>query len=101
MACGIDGTDLKLLEGFGYTPDLPFIMGHEPAGIVDESMRSVPCGCGPRPSLKSKWIQQFCPGGQTALQETLNPPGGFGFGSNSIGPHSSVWSKQLHPSMTG
>ncbi|HVZ14352.1 MAG TPA: zinc-binding dehydrogenase [Bauldia sp.] len=32
--CGIDGTDLKLLDGFGYTPDLPFIMGHEAAGIV-------------------------------------------------------------------
>ena len=31
-ACGIDGTDLKLLDGFGYTPQLPFIMGHEPAG---------------------------------------------------------------------
>ncbi len=36
-ACGIDGTDLKLLEGFGYTPQLPFIMGHEPAGEVAES----------------------------------------------------------------
>ncbi len=36
MSCGIDGTDLKLLDGFGYTPQLPFIMGHEPAGIVEE-----------------------------------------------------------------
>ena len=35
MACGIDGTDLKLLDGFGYTPELPFIMGHEPAGVVE------------------------------------------------------------------
>ncbi len=34
MACGVDGTDLKLLKGFGYTPRLPFIMGHEPAGVV-------------------------------------------------------------------
>ena len=34
MACGIDGTDLKLLDGFGYTPELPFIIGHEVAGIV-------------------------------------------------------------------
>ena len=33
-ACGIDGTDLKLLDGFGYSPDLPFIMGHEIAGEV-------------------------------------------------------------------
>ena len=35
-ACGIDGTDLKLLDGFGYTPDLPFVMGHEPAGTVEQ-----------------------------------------------------------------
>ena len=33
--CGIDGTDLKLLDGFGYTPELPFIMGHEAAGVVE------------------------------------------------------------------
>ena len=30
-AAGIDGTHLKLLEGFGYRPELPFIIGHEPA----------------------------------------------------------------------
>ena len=35
QACGIDGTDLKLTDGFGYTPELPFIMGHEPAGVVE------------------------------------------------------------------
>lgn len=35
-ACGIDGTDLKLLDGFGYVPQLPFIMGHEIAGEVSE-----------------------------------------------------------------
>jgi len=35
-ACGIDGTDVKLLEGFGYRPELPFITGHEPAGVVQE-----------------------------------------------------------------
>lgn len=33
-ACGIDGTDLKLMQGFGYEPDLPFIPGHEIAGVV-------------------------------------------------------------------
>ena len=33
-ACGIDGTDLKLLDGFGYVPDLPFVMGHEITGVV-------------------------------------------------------------------
>ena len=41
MACGTDGTDLKLLEGFGYRPDLPFIMGHEPAGVVAQVGDSV------------------------------------------------------------
>ena len=35
MACGIDGTDLKMLEGFGYRPELPFIIGHEPSGRVE------------------------------------------------------------------
>lgn len=35
-ACGIDGTDLKLCDGFGYSPQLPFIMGHEIAGVVHE-----------------------------------------------------------------
>ena len=34
-ACGIDGTDLKMLDGFGYRPQLPFIIGHEPAGVVE------------------------------------------------------------------
>ena len=33
-ACGICGTDLHIRDGWGYKPDLPFIMGHEPAGIV-------------------------------------------------------------------
>lgn len=35
-ACGICGTDLHMTDGWGYTPDLPFIMGHEPAGVVKE-----------------------------------------------------------------
>jgi len=35
MACGIDGTDLKMLDGFGYHPELPFIIGHEPSGQVE------------------------------------------------------------------
>jgi D-arabinose 1-dehydrogenase-like Zn-dependent alcohol dehydrogenase len=33
-ACGICGTDLHILEGTGYKPTLPHIMGHEPAGTV-------------------------------------------------------------------
>ena len=34
MACGTDATDLKMIDGFGYAPDLPFITGHEIAGVV-------------------------------------------------------------------
>ena len=33
-SCGICGTDLHILKGFGYVPPLPHILGHEPAGIV-------------------------------------------------------------------
>lgn len=33
-ACGICATDLHILAGWGYQPSLPFVMGHEPAGIV-------------------------------------------------------------------
>jgi 2-desacetyl-2-hydroxyethyl bacteriochlorophyllide A dehydrogenase len=41
MACGIDGTDLKLCDGFGYSPELPFVMGHEIAGIVSNVAHDV------------------------------------------------------------
>jgi propanol-preferring alcohol dehydrogenase len=33
-SCGICGTDLHILEGHGYVPPLPHILGHEPAGVV-------------------------------------------------------------------
>lgn len=39
--CGIDGTDLKLLDGFGYVPELPFVLGHEVAGDVVAAGASV------------------------------------------------------------
>ena len=32
--CGICGTDLHILEGRAYRPDLPFILGHEAVGRV-------------------------------------------------------------------
>ena len=35
-ACGICGTDLHIRDGWGYTPELPFVMGHEPSGVVVE-----------------------------------------------------------------
>jgi D-arabinose 1-dehydrogenase-like Zn-dependent alcohol dehydrogenase len=33
-SCGICGTDLHILDGHGYVPHLPHILGHEPAGVV-------------------------------------------------------------------
>lgn len=33
-ACGICGTDLHIMEGKSYMPDLPFVLGHEPVGEV-------------------------------------------------------------------
>ncbi len=33
-ACGICGTDIHIMNGWGYLPELPHILGHEPAGIV-------------------------------------------------------------------
>lgn len=34
QACGICGTDVHIQDGWGYTPTLPFVMGHEASGIV-------------------------------------------------------------------
>ncbi len=36
-ACGICGTDLHILAGHSYRPALPFVLGHEPVGIVVEA----------------------------------------------------------------
>lgn len=36
-ACGICGTDLHILAGHSYQPVLPFVLGHEPVGIVVEA----------------------------------------------------------------
>lgn len=33
-SCGICGTDLHILEGDSYRPELPFVLGHEPVGTV-------------------------------------------------------------------
>jgi 2-desacetyl-2-hydroxyethyl bacteriochlorophyllide A dehydrogenase len=35
-ACGICGTDLHILDGEAYRPEVPFVLGHEPAGEVVE-----------------------------------------------------------------
>jgi len=33
-ACGICGTDLHIMAGSSYAPELPFVLGHEPVGRV-------------------------------------------------------------------
>lgn len=33
-ACGICGTDLHLMDGSSFHPQLPFTLGHQPVGIV-------------------------------------------------------------------
>ena len=38
---GICGTDLHILDGHGYVPPLPHILGHEPSGVVAEVGRNV------------------------------------------------------------
>jgi alcohol dehydrogenase, propanol-preferring len=35
-ACGMCGTDLHILDGTGYKPKLPHILGHEPSGIISD-----------------------------------------------------------------
>lgn len=35
-ACGICGTDLHIIDGSGYKPKLPHILGHEPSGVVEK-----------------------------------------------------------------
>jgi 2-desacetyl-2-hydroxyethyl bacteriochlorophyllide A dehydrogenase len=35
-ACGICGTDLHIMEGLSYRPELPLTLGHEPVGVVSE-----------------------------------------------------------------
>jgi propanol-preferring alcohol dehydrogenase len=87
-ACGIDGTDLKLLDGFGYTPDLPFIMGHEAAGVVEavgERVSTFEPGDRVIPynfliSPESPWYQtereQLCPD-MTGILGIKNRNGGY------------------------
>jgi 2-desacetyl-2-hydroxyethyl bacteriochlorophyllide A dehydrogenase len=75
--CGIDGTDLKLLDGFGYAPELPFIMGHEVAGVVE--------------SIGAR-VTAFAPGDRVVVYNFLIPPESPWYGSER---------EQLFPGMLG
>lgn len=88
FACGICGTDLHIIDGDSYQPQLPFVLGHEPVGTVisvgpdvDEAWvgrRVVPTlflGCG---------ICRACRAGEERLCEkgalatgVIGPWGGF------------------------
>ena len=87
-ACGIDGTDLKLHDGFGYEPQLPFIMGHEPAGVVEQVGGEVAefepgdrvvtynfFVCGTCPLCRGD-REQLCPN-MTGVLGVLGKPGGY------------------------
>lgn len=87
-ACGICGTDLHILDGHSYRPPLPFVIGHEPVGIVVDaapSMREVWMGkrvtttlfmgCG-RCDLCRAGAERLCPD-MTAMVGLLRQSGGF------------------------
>jgi propanol-preferring alcohol dehydrogenase len=88
IACGIDGTDLKLIDGFGYTPELPFVMGHEPAGVVEsigEGVTSIRPGDRVVPYIfliprESSWFgserEQLCPD-MKGVVGVKDHPGGY------------------------
>jgi alcohol dehydrogenase, propanol-preferring len=87
-ACGICGTDLHVMAGESYRPDLPFVLGHEPAGRIAGigsgvasgliGMRVVPAlfvGCGDcAPCLRGD--ERLC-AKDALITGVLKLPGGF------------------------
>jgi 2-desacetyl-2-hydroxyethyl bacteriochlorophyllide A dehydrogenase len=87
-ACGICGTDLHIMDGESYRPELPFVLGHEPVGRVvaaapdvDEKLiglRIVPTlfvGCG-RCAPCRAGDERLCENG-ASITGVLARPGGF------------------------
>jgi alcohol dehydrogenase, propanol-preferring len=87
-ACGICGTDLHILEGSSYRPELPFVLGHEPVGRVLEAAQPADSGwvgrrvtltlfegCGTC-SLCLAGDERLCPE-MRSVRGVLNAAGGF------------------------
>jgi propanol-preferring alcohol dehydrogenase len=87
-ACGICGTDLHVMGGESYRPNLPFVLGHEPAGRIADTgsgvtsgligLRVVPTlfvGCGEcAPCLNGD--ERLC-ANDALITGVLKLPGGF------------------------
>jgi propanol-preferring alcohol dehydrogenase len=87
-ACGICGTDLHILEGRSYRPELPFTLGHEPVGRVVAAgseadstwlgrrvSATLFTGCGTCPWCTAG-DERICPA-LTAILGVWRRPGGF------------------------
>jgi 2-desacetyl-2-hydroxyethyl bacteriochlorophyllide A dehydrogenase len=60
-ACGICGTDLHILDGISYRPDVPFVLGHEPVGIVVEAGATARAWLGQRVTMTLFTGDGSCP----------------------------------------
>ncbi len=83
-ACGVCGTDLHILNGASYRPVLPFVMGHEPVGVVSKGPRelmgrrvvpSIFVGCGRCDPCRAG-DERLCAQGPL-VTGVLGPWGGF------------------------
>jgi 2-desacetyl-2-hydroxyethyl bacteriochlorophyllide A dehydrogenase len=87
-ACGICGTDLHIMSGESYRPELPFVLGHEPVGTVIAVSPDVAAevlgrrvaaaifiGCGRCPPCRSG-DERLCARG-ARVTGVLGPWGGF------------------------
>jgi 2-desacetyl-2-hydroxyethyl bacteriochlorophyllide A dehydrogenase len=87
-ACGICGTDLHIMGGSSYRPELPFVLGHEPVGTIIAASPDVDrtvigrrvaaaifTGCGRCPPCRSG-DERLCERG-ARVTGVLGPWGGF------------------------
>ena len=60
-ACGICGTDLHILSGESYRPETPFVLGHEPVGVVVEAGAAAREWLGRRVTMTNFTGEGSCP----------------------------------------